>query len=122
MRGLHAVYYDTMGAIAPNDESARVAMGRTIFYSQSLPLAMMTPNTTVSSTTYALVQTGQQYLVYQPGTGSFTVSLAGGTGNFSGHWYNPTTGTSSNILAVPGGGTVTMTPPFAGPAVLWLHK
>jgi hypothetical protein len=101
-------------------EDARRTMGATKSYADRMDLASMTPQNSLSSTSYCLANSGKEYLVYQPSSGSFTVNLQAGTYNYE--WFKPTTYT------VAGTGTFTassgnkrFTPPFAGTAILYLH-
>jgi IPT/TIG domain/Family of unknown function (DUF6298) len=110
------LYTDTSLA---NVENTRYAIGDTLRYGGRMDLANMTPRGDLSSTTYCLASVGMQYLVYQPGSGSFSVTLP--AGSYSYEWFNPST------RAVAATGTVSVTgtsksfnPPFSGDAVLYL--
>jgi hypothetical protein len=82
-------------------------------------LAGMTPLNRLSSTSYCLASVGQEYLVYQPANGPFTVNVAGGAYVFE--WFNPVTGSIAGTGTVGAvGGDQSFTPPFSGPAVLYL--
>ena len=94
-------------------------MGQTQSYASRMNLAGMTPLNTLSSTNYCLASAGQEYLVYQPANGPFTVNVVGGA--YAYEWFNPVTGNiagTGTIGAV--GGDQSFTPPFSGPAVLYL--
>jgi hypothetical protein len=101
-------------------ETIRKIIGGTVAYANKVgDLAKMLPSTKVSSTQYALANPGAEYLVYQPGSGAFTVNLVAST--YSYEWFNPVTG------SIAGRGSVTVssentsfTPPFTGQAVLYL--
>src|SRR5438034_11828055 len=72
-------------------EAARYALGDTLRFAQEVQLAAMTPQADASSTGYALVDPGREYLVLQPVEkgGSFTVTLEAGT--YAPQWHDLTT-------------------------------
>jgi hypothetical protein len=70
-------------------ESTRHAMGDTRRYAETIDLAGMTPRGELSSTGYALVAPGKEYLVLQPAPETFTVTAAAGT--YTGRWHDITT-------------------------------
>jgi hypothetical protein len=105
----------------PYWNTIRDALGRTRQYADRLNLERAVPSGGLSSTGYCLADPGAQYLVYQPSSGAFTLTVTAGTYSFE--WFNPTTG------AVAGSGTVTVgnetrsfSPPFSGDAVLFLSR
>jgi hypothetical protein len=110
------------GAILPdgNTGGALHAMGDIVAYGNKMNLAKMTPQGNLASTGYALANTGQEYLAYQPGSGGFTVNLA--TGSYTVEWFNPTSRVTSAGGTTTGGGNKTFTPPFSGQAVLYLRN
>jgi hypothetical protein len=58
-------------------------------------------------------------LVYQPGTGEFSVNLT--VGNYAFEWFDPTKGSVASTGSIKAaGGNQTFAPPFSGPAVLYL--
>ncbi len=98
----------------------RAAMGHTRTYANRMNLAAMTPRNDLSTTSYCLANSGQEYLVYQPKTGEFSVNLTAGT--YSSEWFNPTTGSVESTSSVKAaGGKQAFTPPFPGPDVLYLN-
>ena len=120
-RGLNPIYMDPMGT-DPVHEGPRMAMGRARGYAERIELASATPtaDSALCSTTYCLRSPGRQYLVFQPGSGSFSVHLEAGTYDYE--WFEVATD------SVVGGGAVTVstgsrtfTPPFSGKAVLFLR-
>jgi hypothetical protein len=124
-RGYHYNLYDRPFE-APSAENAdwevvRKNVGAMVAYSvKFLDLSKMTPNSALSSTQYALANPGIEYLVLQPGSGSFTLDLRAGT--YDVEWFNPQTATTTartSLNAVAGRNT--FTPPFAGSAVLYLR-
>jgi hypothetical protein len=101
-------------------ESARWAMGQARSYADRMDLASMTPRGDLTSAGYALAQPGAEYLIYQAGSGSFTVTL--GAGDYAVEWFNPSNGGATGGPTVSGGATRTFTPPFGGDAVLYLKS
>ena len=71
----------------PYWDTLRSAMGDARLYADRMNLADMTPENALSSTHYCLANPGQEYLVYQPGTGAFTVDLQPGAYDYE--WFNP---------------------------------
>ena len=83
----------------------------------------MAPRGDLCSTAYCLVWPGREYLVYQPGGGSFSVDLTPAAGRtFGVEWMHPVTGRITHDGPVEGGGSRTLRPPFAGPAVAYLRR
>lgn len=106
----------------PAYEDLRNAMGYTRDYAERMDLTAMVPQNGGSSpcsTGYCLYNSGREYLVYQPNTGAFTLSLPAGA--YTTEWFNPATGSAVPSGTITwGGGDRTCTPPFSGDAVLWL--
>jgi len=98
----------------------RSAMGITLTYANRMNLGAMTPQPFLSSTHYCLANSGFEYLVYQPSSGTFTLKLSAGTYYYE--WLNPSTNRicASGTFSVSGGDRL-LTPPFGGDAVLYLH-
>lgn len=103
----------------PQWNTIRAALGYTALYASKLDLERAVPSTTLCSTRYCLAEPGHQYLVYQPASGSFMLTVT--AGSYRVEWFNPATGQTTN------GGTMTLaagqrtfTPPFTGDAVLLL--
>ena len=109
---------DSEGAQLTYD--ARLSVGDTRSYALRMDLERALPSNSVSSTGYALAHPGVEYLVYQPDSGSFTVTL--GSGNYAVEWFNPTARQTSSGGTINGGGTQTFTPPFSDDAVLYLKN
>jgi chitodextrinase len=129
IRGLNPIYMDSFpeGGNAGNDplpdEGARNAMGHTLTYAKKMNFINMTPSSSSSdcSTTYCLRNPGNEYLIYQPGSGSFTVNMI--AGNYNYEWFNPNLGTVvSTGTITASNGNRTFSPPFSGEAVLYLSK
>ncbi len=92
-------------------------------YASRINLASMLPTANASecSTTFCLRNPGWEYLVYQPGSGSFAVNLLAGSYSFE--WFNPVSGTvyTTGSLTVATGSR-NFAPPFSGRAVLYLKS
>jgi hypothetical protein len=118
LRGHHPVLMEDLGGNS-GWLAGRSAMGHTRTYAGKMNLATMTPQGALSSTGYCLANAGNEYLVFQSGSGAFTVNLAGNS--YAYEWFNPATGSVASTGTVgASGGNQTFTPPFTGPAVLYL--
>jgi uncharacterized protein (TIGR03437 family) len=132
-RGMNPIYMDPIQFGQPNSVDpryggqtsdivgARAAMGDTRTYANKMAdFAAMVPHEELSTTDYALVNRGEEYLVYQPGTGRFTVTTVAGTYTYE--WFNPVTSTVTERGSVTvSSGDEDFTPPFSGTAVLYLR-
>jgi parallel beta helix pectate lyase-like protein len=109
---------DTFGANATYD--ARSRMGDTRSFAIRMRLDMVVPHPELSTTGYALAWPGNQYLVYQPGTGSFNVTLT--AGDYTVEWFNPVEHTTTTTTLTASGGAQSFSTPLnAGhDAVLFL--
>jgi uncharacterized protein DUF6298/collagenase-like protein with putative collagen-binding domain len=122
-RGIHLIIIDggLNGFDWPYNPEVRPAMSQTRSYAERMNLAVMAPQPNLSSTTYVLANPGSEYLIYQPGSGSFTVELK--KNKYKYEWFNPLTvrivqyGTLS-----AGDGKREFSPPFSGQAVLYLKS
>jgi hypothetical protein len=126
VRGYSPIYLDSYnhviyGDVEFGDEDAiRTQLGQVKTYAENIRLFSMIPSETISTTTYALYNSGDEYLVYQPIAGNITVDLPAGT--FFYEYFRPSTG------AVTSSGTVTATSglnafiPAYYPVVLHLKK
>jgi hypothetical protein len=125
-RGRNPIFMDPYGMWKeyafdkPDDVSARQGMGQTRRYARKVDLTAAVPRRDLSSTTYALASAGSEYLVYQPDDGSFTVNLENSASTLSVEWLDPATGEIQPGASIAGGETRTFTPPFSGPAILFL--
>jgi hypothetical protein len=128
MRGLNPLYMDPYGYdsvnMTPPNEAVRVALGCTLRYARSVNLATMLPRGDLTSTGYALVAPGDEYLVYQPSkkevSEELSVDLRDTVGPFSVQWSHPEG--SSVIIGDPvvGGRTAMFQSPFSDGAILHL--
>ncbi len=129
-RGLNPILMDDLSDfleghpkfdVGQEEVEARLAMGFTLSYAQRVDLVRMTPSNTLCSTSYCLVDPGSEYLVYQPGSGAFDVTLA--EGDYTVEWMHPKTGvTTSGGTFAAGSGDHSFTAPFGGDAVLYLKS
>jgi hypothetical protein len=107
-------------------ESARYAMGDTLRYAQKMQLIETEPRGDLSSTGYALVNPGKEYLVLQPGETAEPFTLAVTAGAYATEWYSVTSRESAKAekVMVEPDGRVSFKAPFAdaGPAVLYLRS
>jgi len=106
-------------SVDPQWETIRSALGYTRLYASRLDLERAVPSPSLCSTGFCLAEPGHQYLVYQPGSGSFTVTLAAATYRFE--WFNPATGrvVQTGMLSAAAE-PHSFAPPFTGDAVLLL--
>ena len=97
-----------------------------LFYADKMNLAAMTPRGDLTSTTYALANPGQEYLVYNPNPGSFTVNLP--AGSYTVEWFNPACTSTNPPDCITNGGTISASggdepftpPPAFNDSVLYL--
>ena len=77
-RGYHFNLYDkpfeNPDAESPEWQRVRNNVGKAVEYAAKLDLANVAPGNDLASTGFCLAKPGTQYVVYQPGSGSFTVS------------------------------------------------
>jgi hypothetical protein len=104
----------------PYWDPLRRALGDTRRYAEKMDLAVVTPRESLSSTGFCLADPGAAYLVLQPESGPFTVDLQ--TGSYSAEWFDPIAGTNRVGGRVDATGKTDFTPPFTGPAVLYLRR
>ncbi len=110
--------------VDPSWNSIRKNIGYMLDLANRLPLAKMTPQPALASTTFCLARAatnGAAYLVFAPSGGTFTVNLSATTNLFKVAWLNPSTGVTTNTASVNGGSAArSFTTPFSGDAVLLL--
>jgi hypothetical protein len=108
-------------SVDPYWDIMRNAVGDTRRYADRMNLKAAVPSGGLSSTGFCLAATGVQYLVYQAGSGSFTLNLTAGTYNVE--WFDPNARTTTSAGAITvSSGSRTFTPPFSGHAVLFVFK
>jgi len=122
-RGYNPIYMDELTDQA-RPEAIRRAMGATRRYAKRIDLVHMAPRGDLCSTGFCLVRLGREYLVYNPGSGSFSVDLSAARGGgFALEFSDPVSGRVALAADVRGGARrTTLTPPFAGPAVAYLRR
>lgn len=105
-------------------DGARYAMGDTRRYGARVRLTDMTPRGDLTSTGYALVNPGEEYLILEPReAGSFSVRLALGT--YSVEWYSVhtrETKSGANTVAERDGPIDFVSPFGPAPSVLYLKR
>ncbi len=106
-------------------EPARWAMGDTRRYAERMNLIAMEPRGEASSTGYALVNPGEEYLVLEPnGDGrTFTIELP--AGRYSAEWFSVSSRetAAADAIAADAEGPVGFASPWgSGPAVLYLSR
>jgi hypothetical protein len=107
-------------------EAIRKNMGYARNYALRMDLAAAIPHgdLVLSETIgYMLANPGSQYLAFIPSSGSVTLDLSAVTGSLNVEWFNPSTGlvVTGPVTTVAGGPSRTLTAPFSGPAILFLH-
>jgi hypothetical protein len=119
-RGLHILFMETLDPSPTWQDSARQAMGQARFLSTRVDLASLLPHGELTSTAYCLARSGDEYLVFQPCDGSFTLDLSDVTGQFTVQWLDAAVGNPISGECIAGGSVRQFTPPFKAPTVLHL--
>lgn len=139
LRGHNPILYDLgiVNGVDPADptegtpsyaslEPARWALGDTLRFAERMNLLAMKPSGDLSSTGYALVSPGDEYLVLQPGSfgEAFEVTLAPNTYAVEWHGLATRETRAAGELSVALEGRTSFTQPdfAAGPAVLYLKR
>lgn len=124
MRGLNPIYMDVIDEEVhdPMRAPIREAMGQTLRWSKRIDLAASRPRGHLASTGYALSAGRRQYLVYQPKSRRFRVDLRKAQGRYRVEWFRPAVNRSKLGKPVRGGAWRRFSPPFKGPAVLFLRR
>jgi hypothetical protein len=132
MRGHNPLFMDGYDGSAgvgdpkydPNDpkwEAIRTNMGYARSYALRMDLARSRPRNDLASSGYCLAVVGSEYLVFLPNGGSVSVNLTGVSGSRTVEWFNPANGQTTAGPAVNGGGTVNLSAPFSGMAIVYIH-
>ena len=97
-------------------DEMRYNLGYMVEYAARIDLANAAPNGALASTGYCLAVTSgrQQFIVYQPSSGSCTLNLTGYAGTFSVEYLRCNTGATSTGSTVAGNGTRTLNSPWSG--------
>jgi hypothetical protein len=124
-RGYHFALYDHPFENPSKEDgvwrNTRRNIGAVNTYARKMDLASMEPSISTCSTSFCLVKPGSEYLIYQPDSGSFSVSLE--SGPYSYEWFNPSSGFIANTGTVSAlRGSQNFSPPFDGDAVLYLKS
>ncbi len=123
LRGMNIAIMDPYTTADPPariaDSSLLANVGYIKTYGNKVNLAAMTPQNSLASTGYCLAG-NFEFLVYQPGSGSFTVDLSSKPGTVHVEWFNPSTYEIVTGPDIQGGVKWSFTPPFSGDAVLYL--
>lgn len=91
-RGYHYNLYDKPFESPDSEgrswECVRHNVGKTVEYARRIDLVHMSPRDDLSSTTFCLAKPGCEYIVYEPGSSSFTVSALEPGGQYHYEWYD----------------------------------
>jgi collagenase-like protein with putative collagen-binding domain len=121
LRGNNVLFMDEQ-LRTRESQAMHIAMGQVRRYALRFNLAAARPRGQLSSTRYCLTDSRREYLVYQPTTGPFDVDLRTTNGELTVEWFEPAADRRSAGGSVAGGAVRSFTPPFGGPAVLYLRK
>lgn len=106
----------------PRWEAIRRNMGYARSYAMRMDLSHAVPRSNLASSNYCLAVPGTEYLVLLPTGGTVSVDLSAATGTRTVEWFNPSTGDSASGGTVSGGRSVSLTAPFSGIAVAYIHR
>jgi collagenase-like protein with putative collagen-binding domain len=106
----------------PKWEATRRNMGYARSYMMRMDLARARPRGDLASSGFCLAVVGSEYLVFLPAGRQAIVDLAGTAGSRTVEWFNPSDGQTGAAETVAGGGKVTITAPFSGIAVAYIHN
>jgi hypothetical protein len=118
-RGHNPIFMDPMDSDG-NREAIRWAMGHTLHYAKRMNLAASQPRPDLASTGFCLAVPGFEYLVYQPGSGPFSLDLTASGRAFRVEWFEPSSGRRW-FDEVGGGAHQTLTPPVGAPVVAYVR-
>jgi uncharacterized protein DUF6298 len=124
-RGINPIFMDVyppLDSLEQADASfIRKTLGFARRYAEKTDLSGMSPRGDLSSTRYALANPGSEYLIYQPGSGGFTVSVK--RGRYDYEWFDPSKGSVAATGSLNATASKTrFSPPFAGSAVLYIKR
>jgi Putative collagen-binding domain of a collagenase/Protein of unknown function (DUF4038) len=106
-------------AAARDDTYSQVGRVTRFMNNSGVPFWNMAPNGSLSSTGMLLTNPGQEYVVYAPTGGTFTVNLSAGSGQtLNVNWYDPRTGVTASYGTVVATGTKSFTAPDSNDWVL----
>jgi len=133
VRGHHPILMDfgIIGGVASAGSTlydaftpARLAMGDTLRYAKKMDLIAMVPRGDLASTEFVLANPGRQYLVLQPHETSSAITITVEPGSYDVEWHSVSTRATAagETLDVSSTSAIELTPPFMGPAVLYLAR
>ena len=102
-------------------EAIRKNLGYARTYAGRMNMAAAVPRGDLASSGYCLAVVGTEYLVFLPSGGSVSVNLTGVSGTRTVEWFNTANGQTVVGASVNGGGWVTISAPFSGAAVAYIH-
>lgn len=111
-----------LARLDPKWDPIRTSMGYTRQFASRMDLARAVPHDELASTGYCLAQPGVEYVVYLPEGREATVDLSAAQGSLTAEWFNPSTGETVARTATQAGARRALRAPFAGDAVLYLHR
>jgi hypothetical protein len=126
LRGHNPIWMDPLDKVSvweptpSNAEAVRSNLGYARRFAERTKLAALKPCGALASSGYCLADPGREYLIYLPDGGKVTVDLSVATGDLAVEWFDPVTGSSTQVDNVKGGASRTITAPFKGHAVLHL--
>jgi len=107
-------------------EAARYAMGDTLHYAQKMNLIDMEPRGDLSSTDFALVNPGEEYLILQTGEKVEPFAMKLGAGTYTAEWFSVNSRKVENAgnLTVKGDENTSFSSPFteSEPVVLYVKR
>lgn len=109
---------DDAGNPCPAQFDARMRMGDPRAFTLRMNMAQVSPQPSLSTSGSALADPGREYLVFAPGGGPFQVTLVPGT--YTVEWFNTSTQATTVMPTLAATGVTTLTPPFAGNAVVYV--
>jgi hypothetical protein len=150
LRGLNPILMDVLQNKSPGYDQkwnlpnrpglreTREAMGQAQRYASRMSLSRMAPTDGLASTKFCLSNGGAEYLVYLPFEdipkterilkrlgiidSKIAIDLSGAPGALRMEWFNPKTNVVIDGGTVSGGARVSLSVPFVGDAVLYLHR
>jgi hypothetical protein len=105
----------------PKWEAIRRNMGYARSYAMRMDLSHAAPRGDLASSRYCLAVPGSEYLVLLPTGGSVSVDLSGASGTLTVEWFNPSTGETASGGTVNGGASRSLSAPFSGTAIAFIH-
>ncbi len=125
-RGYHFNLYDkpfeSPDSEGPNWQRARCDVGKTVEYAGRIDLVHMSPRDDLSSTTFCLAKPGCEYIVYQPGSSSFTISALEPGEQYYYEWYDTQRHRVAETGRAKASGPVMQFTPANGGMVLYLKR